>query len=94
MPLKSIQEIEFVKAMLYTSKKPKPGFRLAAASPFIHPKDVENKKEKPSSDVSRYLIKFENAEYEKMYIDKMYFNETFSNHYSFLQQFLKEKASE
>ena len=94
VPLKNVQEIEFVEAMLYTSKKPKPGFRLAAASPFIHPKDVEQKKEKSSSDVSRYLIKFENAEYEKMYINKMYFNETFSKHYSFLQQFLKEKASD
>ena len=94
IPLSSISEIDFVEAMLYTSKKPKPGFRLEAQSSFIHPKDTEKKKEKYSSDVSRYMIKFENAEYEKMYISKMYFNETFSKHYSFLQQFLKEKAPE
>ena len=94
IPLSSISEIDFVEAMLYTSKKPRPGFRLEAQSSFIHPKDTEKKKEKSSSDVSRYMIKFENAEYEKMYINKMYFNETFSKHYSFLQQFLKEKAPE
>ena len=93
IPLSSISEIDFVEAMLYTSKKPRPGFRLEAQSSFIHPKDTEKKKEKSSSDVSRYMIKFENAEYEKMYINKMYFNETFSKHYSFLQQFLKEKSA-
>lgn len=91
--LKSISEIEFVEAMLYTSKKPKPGFRLEAQSSFIHPISSEKKKEKPNSDVSRYVIRFENADYEKMYIDKMYFNETFSKHYAFLKQFLKEKTS-
>ena len=94
IPLKNIKDIEFVEAVLYTSKKPKPGFRLEAQSSFIHPKEVEKKKEKDSSDVSRYMITFENADYEKMYINQMYFNETFSKHYAFLQQFLKEKASE
>ena len=94
IPLKNIKDIEFVEAVLYTSKKPKPGFRLEAQSSFIHPKEVAKKKEKDSSDVSRYMITFENADYEKMYINQMYFNETFSKHYAFLQQFLKEKASE
>ena len=67
IPLKNIKDIEFVEAVLYTSKKPKPGFRLEAQSSFIHPKEVEKKKEKDSSDVSRYMITFENADYEKMY---------------------------
>ena len=90
IPLKGIKQIEFVEASLYTSKKPNPGFALSAASSFIYVK--ENKKEKSSNDVSRYMIKFDNAPFEKMYIDKMYFNETFSKNYSFLQTFLKEKA--
>ena len=90
IPLDNITEIEFVEASLYTSKKPNPGFSLAIQSPFIHPKDIEKNKEKSSSDVSRYLIKFKDSQYEKMYIDKMYFNETFSRHYSFLNKFLKK----
>lgn len=92
-PIDSISQIEYVNAVLYTSKKPNMGFSLVTQSPFIHPKDIAKNKEKSSSDVSRYLITFNKAAFEKMYIDKMYFNETFSKHYSFLKQFLKEKAS-
>ena len=87
IPLKGIKQIEFVEASLYTSRKPNPGFTLSAETVL-----KEKQKEKPSSDISRYLIRFDNAPFEKMYIDKMYLNETFSKHYSFLKNFVKEKA--
>ena len=87
IPLKGIAAIEFVKASLYTSRKPNPGFTLSAESVL-----KEKQKEKSSSNISRYMIRFDNAPFEKMYIDKMYLNETFSKHYSFLKEFLKEKA--
>ena len=88
LPANDISNISFEKATMYTSKRQNIGFHLAMQSEYIHQDDKDY-----GSDVSRYMISFSNSDFEKMYIDKNYFNETFSNKYSFLKQFLKEKAS-
>lgn len=91
----SVDNIEIEPSSDYVPiKKLNSEFSLAAQSEFIHAIDDEEKqKRKSSNDNSLYLINISNHRYSKMYIDKMYFNETFSKHYSFLKEHLKDNKS-